>query len=318
MSTMSPADERVAPDLAAVDAELQRMARPDGGNAGQGLWLMALSAGLFVSAQQVFGGGQPWVFVGLLLAVLVIHELGHLAAMRAFGFRDLRMFFIPLFGAAAAGNKPDATGTQRAVVALAGPLPGIALGLALLLGVGPAGLGEVGAMFTALLLFVNFVNLAPLLPFDGGHLVNILLFSRWPVVELWFRLATAGLLGWWAYTRGSAVVGVLAAFMLLGASWQGRVARLGRSMRAQVPAPRPAALLATAPAFRAAAIWETVRTMQLNPYAPRAARVIASCMSRGWERALDSSPGLAASLALLGLYAAVLAGGFLLWRTLAV
>lgn len=300
-----------APDLAAVDAELERMALP-ASNAGQGMWLLGISAVLFVSAQQVFGA--PWAFAFVLVAVLVVHELGHLAAMRAFGFRDLRMFFIPLFGAAAAGRKPDATGTQRAIVALAGPVPGIVLGLGLLYGLGPAGLGELGRMFVGLTLILNFFNLLPLLPFDGGHLVNVVLFSRWPAVELWFRVVAAVALGWVAWRLGNTVLGVVAGLTLLGAAYQARVARLGQMFRAQVPSPRPPTLLATPPAFRKAAIWDVVRTMEINPYAPRGPRMIAALMTRGWERALDTPPGPAASVVLLAVHAGCIAAGVWLWR----
>jgi hypothetical protein len=66
-----------------------------------------------------------------VIAVLLVHESGHYVVMRAFGYRDLRMFFIPFVGAAVSGWSGKAHGYQRTLVALAGPVPGILLGLLL-------------------------------------------------------------------------------------------------------------------------------------------------------------------------------------------
>lgn len=38
-----------------------------------------------------------------VIGVLLFHELGHYVAMRLFGYRDVRMFFVPFFGAAVSG-----------------------------------------------------------------------------------------------------------------------------------------------------------------------------------------------------------------------
>src|SRR2546423_417803 len=40
-----------------------------------------------------------------LVGVLLFHETGHFLGMRYFGYRDVQMFFIPLFGAAVRGEK---------------------------------------------------------------------------------------------------------------------------------------------------------------------------------------------------------------------
>lgn len=298
--------------LAAVDEELEKLARP-ATNAGQGLWLLGLSAVLYVSVGMM--RDQPAMFIGVLLTVLALHELGHLAAMRAFGFRDLRMFFIPLFGAGAMGRKVDATGTQRAIVALAGPVPGIVLALALIFALYPVE-SELLGLFLWLTLVLNFFNLLPLLPFDGGRLVHIVLFSRWPGVELVFRLFAAAALAYLATRMGSYVIGVVAAFMALGAGWNARVARLGQQMRERVPTPRPLTLLETSAEVRAAAMEDTITTMGLSRYSPQAPRTVAVFMTRGWERALDTPPGVVASAVLLLVHAAFVGIGVLVFKSL--
>ena len=56
--------------------------------------------------------------VGILVGVVLLHELGHYAGMRLFGYRDVRIFFIPFFGAAASGVKERAPVWQQGRPAL--------------------------------------------------------------------------------------------------------------------------------------------------------------------------------------------------------
>jgi len=97
------------------------------------LGVLGISLVLFVSL-----GLLQWSVaeIAVLLAVLLVHETGHYLTMLAFGYRDIRMFFIPLFGAAVSGSGANAPGYQRTLVALAGPVPGILLGLVLAFGCG--------------------------------------------------------------------------------------------------------------------------------------------------------------------------------------
>jgi len=66
--------------------------------------------------------GLPLLFLLILLLVIVFHELGHYIGMWIFGYRDLRMFFIPFFGAAVSGVKYGVPVWQQATVLLLGPL----------------------------------------------------------------------------------------------------------------------------------------------------------------------------------------------------
>lgn len=239
---MFDGNEPRQPTLEEVDAELARTSQT-ASEGGQGLALLVVSLVLFFGAQQTFGDAH-WSFFAVLVVVLLVHELGHLAAMRLFGFRDLRMFFIPFFGAAAAGKKPDATGTQRAIVALAGPLPGIILGCAGLLAVimGGVEIGPTTAEFLALLLVLNFFNLLPILPFDGGRFVNIVLFSRWPTAEMVFRLLTSAALVWFAVETSSWILGGIGVFIAVGSSINARYAGIAQELRANIPAPHPSSV----------------------------------------------------------------------------
>lgn len=162
----------------------------------------------------------------VLLGAVVFHECGHLLGMRWFGFTDLRMFFLPGIGAAASGRKPGASAVEHAIVVLAGPLPGIMLAAALV-PFAPRGwlhaestplLTEIAFMLAVL----NAVNLAPIVPFDGGRLFETLLFARWPALDAAFRLLGIGGLAWFAY-HGTPLLGVVAGLMLLSLPRHARI-----------------------------------------------------------------------------------------------
>jgi Zn-dependent protease len=156
-----------------------------------GIWLLVISLVAFVAA-----GGKQWNWKITLFAVpiLFFHEAGHWLAMRLFGYRNMRMFFIPLFGAAVTGRHWNVAGWKKALVSLAGPLPGI------MLGVGLAAVailtGNPNLRLAAILLVVlNGINLAPILPLDGGHFLHSILFCRNRWLDLIFRiLAVVGLI----------------------------------------------------------------------------------------------------------------------------
>jgi len=132
-------------------------------------------------------GGGSLVDLAILAGVLMVHELGHALAMYAFGYQDVSIFFIPLFGAAASGRPRGVSRSKQAIVLLLGPLPGLAAGCVLAWLGGPPWLHTTAVM----LLFVNAINLLPVEPLDGGRLFQILVFSRNRHLELVFRGVTA-------------------------------------------------------------------------------------------------------------------------------
>jgi Zn-dependent protease len=169
------------PESAAVRQELVRV------SGGSGLWLIA-SLVLFVVAQT----STTLTDVLVIVAVLTLHEGGHYLAMRAFGYRDLKVFFIPFFGAVASGNRAGVAAWKEAIVSLMGPLPGLALGCVLAL-VFPAPAGLTKTLILSLIL-INAFNLLPLGNLDGGRLFARILFSRHRYVEIGFAAVTGGLL----------------------------------------------------------------------------------------------------------------------------
>jgi hypothetical protein len=174
-------EEAISPLQAAVLAELERLQNQQPGWGGA-LAVLVVSLLLYMGAARV---ERAWDGLIILLPVLAFHELGHYVAMRCFGYRNLRMFFIPFFGAAVSGRHYNIAGWKKALVALAGPLPGILIG---------APLGMVGLLLrepkvievAMLLLILNGFNLLPFLLLDGGWVVHAVLFVRHPVLDVLF------------------------------------------------------------------------------------------------------------------------------------
>ena len=180
-----------------------------------------------------FGVAWSWQIVPLLLAVLLFHEMGHLAAMRLSGYRDLNVFFIPFLGAAATGRKDDATPWQRLFVYLAGPVPGLILG-AVCIHYAFETAGEVQSwliQFGALALALNFFNLLPFLPLDGGRVVETLLFTRFPRLRVAFVAVSSALLMAGGFYTGDWLLILIGALLAFALPADLRVARLAQAVR---------------------------------------------------------------------------------------
>lgn len=112
----------------------------------------------------------------ILVLILLIHEAGHYLAMRYFRYHETGIFFIPLLGAFVSGSKRIISQQESAIIILAGPLPGILLGLSLSMLTKTLSLEPtVGATLdwsAMALILLNGLNLLPLYPLDGGQLLN--------------------------------------------------------------------------------------------------------------------------------------------------
>lgn len=112
----------------------------------------------------------------LITAIVMIHELGHFIAMKCYRYNELGIFFIPLLGAYVSGSKREVSQLQSAVILLAGPLPGIIIGAALLIadkqGLGTYLLDVSSSRIGVLFIILNLINLFPIYPLDGGQLLN--------------------------------------------------------------------------------------------------------------------------------------------------
>lgn len=188
--------------------------------------VLVLSAALSLL---LWGWAFSWQSALAVLAILLLHEGGHALAMRAFGYRDMSMFFIPFLGAMVTGRPRDIPAWKQALVLLAGPVPGLLLGAALLWwwgGAIPSAGGFDWQMAAWMAVLINLFNLLPLTPLDGGQLVELSLFSRWPRSRLLFSALSVAAMAALALWLESAVFAVFVLLLGVGLLQQWRVSRL--------------------------------------------------------------------------------------------
>lgn len=196
--------------------EADKAARP---NLKTGLLVVSMAAALLL-----WTWAFDWRQAVALVLILLIHECGHALAMRAFGWKDLTMFFIPFIGAIVTGRPRPTTTWQQAVVLLAGPLPGLLAGIAMLFLL-PASQGF-WTTVASMAVFVNLFNLLPVTPLDGGRLVEAALFSRWPRARVAFFIGSVAAFLALALWLESKPVLIITLFLAISLPGQLRMARL--------------------------------------------------------------------------------------------
>ena len=135
--------------------------------------------GFAIATGAVYGLLFSWKFAVALMLMLLIHEYGHVHAMKRSGLKVRGIYFIPLLGAAAVTDETWRTRAQQAYIALNGPLWGFVLTLvpvAALPFVDEKNLPLVAGV-AAWWAFINLFNLLPINPLDGGRLLSSLSYS---------------------------------------------------------------------------------------------------------------------------------------------
>ena len=111
-----------------------------------------------------------WFAVGIV-ALIWVHEMGHVLQLRREGIKASAPMFIPLLGAFVGMKERPKNALAEARVGLAGPILGTLGGLGVL-GIYAA---TENPLFLGLAYFnflINLFNLAPMLPLDGGRAVG--------------------------------------------------------------------------------------------------------------------------------------------------
>lgn len=177
-----------------------------------GLWFLLVSLGLFIAS---FTPLFDFPALVILIGVLFLHELGHYLAMRFFRYQDTTMFFLPFFGAAVTGRKDDASLTEKVWVLLAGPLPGMILGIVLALVTYGKEIPPYAHQGIWMLIGLNLLNLLPIFPLDGGKVANLLLFSRYPYTDFLFKVFAVAMLALLGLTSPVALaIAIVVAFTI--------------------------------------------------------------------------------------------------------
>jgi Zn-dependent protease len=137
---------------------------------------MAVSIGAYA---QLWG----WQYAAGFVVMILIHELGHVAALRARGIRATGLVFIPFIAAFTSYQPQQRHPYQEAETALAGPIAGTAASFVAAWYAHSAGSDLWRALaFTGLLL--NLLNLIPFLPLDGGRVGDLVYPWVWALIGL--------------------------------------------------------------------------------------------------------------------------------------
>ena len=112
----------------------------------------------------VFG----WSFAVGFVALLLIHEMGHVIQLRREGVRASAPMFVPFLGAVISARSLGQNALAEARVGLAGPLLG-SLGSAACMLVWRATGADIWRALAFTGFFLNLFNLLPVVPLDGGR-----------------------------------------------------------------------------------------------------------------------------------------------------
>lgn len=159
-----------------------------------------ISVGLFIAAFYfIFRWDLTYILV--LTGVIFIHEMGHYLAMRMYKYKDLGIFFVPLIGAFASGNKEKISQKQEIIILLAGPLPGVIIGI-ILYYFGLKNESQFLIRTSNIFILLNLFNLIPVMPLDGGKVIKAMFFENKEVINKVFIFLSIAVLAFIAlYTH---------------------------------------------------------------------------------------------------------------------
>jgi Zn-dependent protease len=202
------------------------------------------------------GAAQAVLFVVVLFACIVLHELGHALAARRYGIPTRDITLLPIGGVARMERMPREP-RQELWVALAGPL--VNVGIAALLIVLLVALQYVRVQFLLsqkpfllLLLRANLLliafNLLPAFPMDGGRVLRALLARRMDYVRATRIAARIGQVMAVLFVIGgvysvydpegrlSPMLTLIGVFIFFGARNEAHIVEVGRNIETDVPA----------------------------------------------------------------------------------
>lgn len=141
--------------------------------------LLATSGSALVSIAAysfVFG----WPFAVGFVALLFVHEMGHVFELRRQGIRATAPMFIPFLGAYIGAKSLGDNALTEAKVGLAGPILGsLAAGAVAVLGAVEHSSFLLALGYTGL--FLNLFNLVPVSPLDGGRAMAAMAPVMWVI-----------------------------------------------------------------------------------------------------------------------------------------
>ena len=154
---------KFGPKLASIGAKLLQSAK-------------ATKLGLAGASMASYSWLLSWEFALVILLSLVVHEYGHVRAMRAIGIPTKGFYLIPFFGGAAVPERAFQSRNEEQFVAIAGPVFGFAQAV-FFYALFEATQHPLAAALAAWVALLNLINLLPISPLDGGRILKSVTFS---------------------------------------------------------------------------------------------------------------------------------------------
>jgi len=132
---------------------------------------------MFVSLALYVWIGGWWFGVGLI-ALLFVHEMGHVLEAKRQGLPVSVPVFIPLMGAMITMKQMPHNAWREARLAIAGPILGSLAALAIYIAAEVTDSRRLAAV-AFIGFFINLFNLIPVIPLDGGRIASALHPAMW-------------------------------------------------------------------------------------------------------------------------------------------
>ncbi|MCI2400266.1 hypothetical protein [Aliiroseovarius subalbicans] len=165
----------------------------------------------FVSVGVLMGS----VFAFALLLAFLLHEFGHVLAYRMVGHADARFRLVPFWNGVRISDTPPRSDLDAFFIALMGPgvsLAPMVLSFALVDVLAPHAplASDFFLQFALATGALNFVNLLPLWPLDGGRCIRIMVQAQFPGVGPLAAAAMSAALMGFAYSVSSVLIFLMA------------------------------------------------------------------------------------------------------------
>jgi len=121
-----------------------------------------------------------WSFAVGFVALLFIHEMGHVIALRMMGIKATAPMFIPFMGAFIGMKQMPKNAFAEAVMAYGGPLLGT-MGAIVCAGIGLLTDNPFWYALAMTGFLLNLFNLLPISPLDGGRIIGVISPKLWIV-----------------------------------------------------------------------------------------------------------------------------------------
>lgn len=184
----------------------------------QGLGEAAAMAATMLLSLVIYALAFGWRFALGFVLLLLIHEMGHIAAARVVGLRSSIPVFVPFLGAVVSLRQPPTSAKMEANIAIGGPATGTLSALiCLACYLWTDSLLMLVLAYTACVL--NLFNLIPCSPLDGGKITAAISPRMW-----WLGSLASGLLFLHTYNFFILVIFIFSLLRL----WRGEADDAGR------------------------------------------------------------------------------------------